>query len=115
MIASFVFFSSWLILRHYSVGPSVGSWGCLIKPVLVHICYIASIAINGVTFSGHINPWYAIELLIWGKSYYGYKSISTNDQTVWQANSYGRYGWIYIVAPLVGAIAAGIFAKFHVG
>ena len=35
-------------------------------------------------------------------------------KTQFSYNKYGRYAWIYIVAPFVGAICAGLMAKVHI-
>lgn len=67
-----------------------------------------------MAFNGFKNPNIALQLLFWNHQYYNYAVIPTsNAQTIYEELYLGRYAWVYIVAPFVGAFAAGVLAKAH--
>jgi len=55
-------------------------------------------------------------MIIWDGSLYNYmvtKFFTTNRVNLYDEFVLGGYYWIYIVAPLVGGILAGIASKYH--
>ena len=50
--------------------------------------------------------------MIWNLGAYG-GSTDKDQLSVYNKNHFGRYAWVYIVAPLVAAPVAGILASFH--
>ena len=59
-----------------------------------------------------MNPTLAIEVWIWSSASYNY-SINGNGDSQYTINHYGRYVWVYVFAPYVAAIAAGLLARIH--
>ena len=63
--------------------------------------------------SGPQNPTIALELLIWNAGAYNDPDPHKHKETIFMANNYGRFIWLYILAPLVAALFAGPLARIH--
>ena len=73
--------------------------------------------LGGSTSGGLMNPVLAMELWIWSAATYNQKDqpVLYPGQTQFTYLHYGRYVWIYILAPFAAAIVAGLLVFIHDG
>ena len=122
-VASFVFIFSWLVIRNYKTDDE-SRWDVFVKPFLIVYVYALCEAFSGTIAGGKMNPTQAFAQWVWMAGAY-------NDQTQWWqqegdppttvyhvANRYqfykmGSFMWLYVLAPYLGAIPAGLLAQYH--
>ena len=114
-LASFIFLFSWLIIRNYDLKGELQKAQNLMKPIFVMVAYEGAVQLASAFSRGPLNPTLAIDLAIWGKSSYDQLVTDPSGQkvTYWELNKYGHYIWVYSVAPLIAALAAGVLAQGH--
>lgn len=68
------------------------------------------------TSNGLLNPTLAAQQLFWEMGSFdslAFKNDPENTMTIFTNRSYGRHFWIYLLAPLLAGIVAGVFARKH--
>ena len=118
-IASFIFIFAWIVIRnHFKKGSTQWNDSLIqfINPLFLTLTYTGSQSIGAPFFNGYKNPNFAINTAVWTHQYYNYKTLpdDNNMQTFYDANFYGRYAWVYLVAPFAASILSGILAIMHV-
>ena len=114
-VISFIFIFSWLVIRHYKFSGDLERVQNLIKPIVIVMIYSCTDLGYAVT-NGISNPSVAINLFIWGRIAYNYDTFDPRTgETLseWDYKQYGRYMFVYLVAPFAAAIFAGLLAKYH--
>ena len=109
---SFLFFSTWLLIRKYNMDGNGGRFSCLLTPLLVQLAYGATsiFPIHG----GLRNPTIALGNWIWVTAVYGrFANYAGSGETRAEYEHVNRYFWIYIVAPLLAAPFAGLLMRKH--
>lgn len=134
MFGSFCFIFTWIVLRNYKLAADYANkkLEAFVKSALVTLLFIGCVSIGykNVTYSQGIrsggtfniagyfgciaNPTLALQTLIWSA---GSNDFNTDrdDQSMTNFNKqyYGRYAWIYILAPFISAVIAGLLARKH--
>ena len=110
-ILSFIYVVIYLIIKNTQMTGNLTKAQNLFKPYFVYIVY-ASIETIGVKYGGSSNPTINFISYIWSLISFNYGDDITT-KNVYDENHYGRYAWIYILAPVVASIFAGIFAGKH--
>ena len=128
-----IFVLCWLLLRNYKIqeGQIDSGFQNLIKPAIVVLAFYGGNAISGGSFAsagpqpenafgGFKNPTLAAQLFVWNLNYdfvvrnpYPLTGSATLPANVFDVANLGGYVWIYISAPLIASVCAGLLAKFH--
>lgn len=113
-IASFVFISTWLIVKTYEMPGEFTRWQSIIKPAFIGLVYFGCQAITSATSNGPINATLAGQLWMWSAIAYDDNMINNlNVVNKYDFYHYGRYAWVYIVANVLAGVLAAPFAKRH--
>jgi glycerol uptake facilitator-like aquaporin len=111
LIASFTFIFSYLIIKNYSIpdGEEMSNWQDIVKPILIAFVYEGSLLMASNTSGGSLNPSLVIDIWIWGAGANNFISPEVG-KTWFNYVHYGRYIWVYILAPYVAALMAGFLS-----
>ena len=114
-LCSFILVFGWLVVRHYDVKGEMSSWQNFVKPLFVLVIY-GTLVLSASISAGPSNPTLALEGgLIWTSIAYSSTTDPKNEDaaTYFSEGRFGRYVWVYIVAPVSAAVAAGFLARKH--
>ena len=113
-IGSFVLVLTYLIVRYTDM--PCRPWMKYLGPFIIMTVTGYTAVFNATTSAGPQNPTIAIELLFWSMGAYNDIDDPVNNPglTEFSYNKFGRYAWLYIVAPIFGGILAGFMAKMHI-
>ena len=60
-----------------------------------------------------MNPTLAIAVCIWDVLAYQWTGSATPQESWFKQQHFGRYIWVYVFAPYLGSVLAGLFARLH--
>jgi glycerol uptake facilitator-like aquaporin len=86
-------------------------------PITISTVWQGCMVLVTVNSRGPINP--NVALNVWFYSLVAYNHKDSNNlhpnETHFNYNHFGRYTWIYILAPFVASLIAGYIARLHLG
>lgn len=112
-IVSFAIVFSWLLVRNFEIQGEAKKWMAPIGSFLIMQVYVGCLPISVTTSAGPANPILALMQWFWTLGAYNNKIPSENNQTTFEYFHYGRYIWVYALAPLAASLLAGFLARKH--
>ena len=82
----------------------------LLKPFFVYVAYVNVESIG--SYGGSTNPTINFLSFVWSAISYNYGDDYTT-KNYFDENHYGRYAWVYVLAPVIASVFAGVFAGKH--